>query len=120
MSYVLVVEDEPLVRYSLSETLRTKKYQVHEASDGKSAIELLDAKNFDAVISDYRMPGGVNGLDVLFYCHFRQVRSATVKVLISALDSHLQTETEAIGGIYIRKPFLIEDVIRILDHALAG
>jgi CheY-like chemotaxis protein len=68
---VLVVEDEPLIRFDLAEFLRKNEYEVYEARDGKTAIDLIQMKTFAAVISDYRMPGSVNGVDVLNYYHLR-------------------------------------------------
>lgn len=116
MACVLIVEDEALVRYSLVESLRLRQYQVDEASDGHTAIYLLRVKRFDAVICDYRIPGKLNGLDVLTYYH--RACPAKVKVLISGLAAQFHDQLQAIGGIYLRKPFSTEDLLRILDHVI--
>ena len=55
---VLVVEDELLIRWSITETLAHAGHTVIEAADGASAIMALknDAERIDAVVLDYRLP----------------------------------------------------------------
>src|SRR5215470_7619115 len=55
---VLVVDDEPLIRWSVSEALAESGHVVCEASDGASAVELLSdgARLFDVIVLDYRLP----------------------------------------------------------------
>jgi DNA-binding NtrC family response regulator len=115
MATVLVVDDEPVIRFNIAEFLRAKDYQVDEARDGKTAIDLIDVKNFDAVISDHRMPGTVSGVDVLTLFHQRDPDK--VKVLITAYgDATVQKQVDAIGGLLIPKPFLFGDLLRALNR----
>src|SRR6266542_908882 len=54
---VLVVDDELLIRWSLSETLGQAGHAVMEAADGESAIQALEAgEKPDVVLLDYRLP----------------------------------------------------------------
>ena len=55
---VLIVDDEPLIRWSLAETLAECGYEVAETGDGRGATRLLqDApRQFDVVLLDYRLP----------------------------------------------------------------
>jgi DNA-binding NtrC family response regulator len=55
---VLVVDDELLIRWSLSETLQDRGYTVFEAEDGKSAVRALTngADLPDVVLLDFRLP----------------------------------------------------------------
>jgi CheY-like chemotaxis protein len=55
-----------------------QKYEVYGARDGETAIDFINHKDFDAVISDYRMPGQVTGLEVL--AHYHQRHAGRVKV----------------------------------------
>jgi DNA-binding NtrC family response regulator len=114
MTRVLVVEDEPLIRFDIADFLRTKHYEVDEARDGKTARDLIDIKSFDAVISDYRMPGVLSGLDVLNYYHLRH--PANVKVLITGYGTdETKRQVEAVGGVFLRKPFLHGDLLSALN-----
>ncbi|HWO40718.1 MAG TPA: response regulator [Candidatus Eisenbacteria bacterium] len=117
MPSVLVAEDEPLVRLSLLESLRMQKYEVYGARDGETAIQFMDRKDFDAVITDYRMPGTVNGLEVLRHFHTRH--SGRVKVLITGYGTaETESAVKAMGGVFVRKPFMIEHLIETLDKLL--
>jgi two-component system response regulator YesN len=68
--HILVVDDEPLVRMSMSRMIRSleDQYQVEEAEDGEVAIELLKKQTIDLVITDIRMPA-VDGLELATFLH---------------------------------------------------
>lgn len=55
---VLLVEDEPLIRMSMAETLEQLGYEICEAATLKAAQELLEANQFEAVVSDMSLPDG--------------------------------------------------------------
>lgn len=63
-SSILVVEDDPVARMALTQTLESAGYSVQDAADGAIAIEMLVRDSFQLVLSDLRMPD-VDGLDVL-------------------------------------------------------
>ncbi len=54
---ILVIDDEPSVRSVLSRHFGRAGHTVVEATDGDSAVRLLDTIRFDVVVSDVRMPG---------------------------------------------------------------
>jgi len=55
---VLIVDDEPLIRWSLAETLIGCGCEIVEASDAQSAVEVLThgSERFDVVLLDYHLP----------------------------------------------------------------
>ena len=54
---VLVVDDEPLIRWSVAETLAERGYQVVERGDAEGArAALREGSTFDVVLLDYRLP----------------------------------------------------------------
>ena len=61
---VLVVDDDPGVRYTLREILEAEGVAVDEAADGAEALARLDAAFAPLVITDLRMPG-MDGLALL-------------------------------------------------------
>ncbi len=62
---ILYVEDEPLVREVVALELEDAGFIVREAEDGLQAVALIEAgERFDALVTDIRMPGGVDGLEV--------------------------------------------------------
>lgn len=62
---ILVIDDEPLVRMLVVETLEESGYRVLEAGDGRSGLEVLhSAGHVDLLITDVGLPGGMNGREV--------------------------------------------------------
>jgi CheY-like chemotaxis protein len=62
---VLIVEDELLIRLDLADQLRTAGLTVVEASTGDEALTVLKANDtVDLVVSDIRMPGATDGMEL--------------------------------------------------------
>jgi CheY-like chemotaxis protein len=61
---ILIVDDELLIRRSLSRLLKQRGHDVYEAENGRLAVDLWRAKKPDLVLLDFMMPG-LNGLEVL-------------------------------------------------------
>jgi two-component system, cell cycle sensor histidine kinase and response regulator CckA len=64
--YVLVVDDEPMVRRFVARALQVEGFGVHEATDGEEALDLIRAgvADLDVVLSDVVMPR-MNGVQLL-------------------------------------------------------
>ena len=62
---VLVVDDEPILRMLMLDTLQDNGYHALEAHDGPSAMKILDSNaRVDLLITDVGLPGGMNGRQV--------------------------------------------------------
>ena len=61
---ILVVDDDFLIRESLSELLRLEGYEVDIAPGGQEALAALGSRTYDLVFTDYRMPD-MSGIEVL-------------------------------------------------------
>lgn len=61
---ILVVDDNELFRESIVETLRRQNYSVDAAKDGPGALQMVQASNYNLVISDMKMPG-MTGIQLL-------------------------------------------------------
>ncbi|MBT6692871.1 MAG: response regulator, partial [Porticoccaceae bacterium] len=55
---ILLVEDEAIIRGSLTKLLERHDYKVAEAVSVKAAITRFNLNEFDLIISDLRLPGG--------------------------------------------------------------
>ena len=62
---ILLVEDEPIARRNITIFLQRASHNVHQAETGEAAVDLISRINFNTVISDFRLPGRINGIDVL-------------------------------------------------------
>lgn len=62
---VLVIDDEPMVRMLIVETLEEGGYNAIEAEDGPSGLKILESSTrIDLLITDVGLPGGLNGRQV--------------------------------------------------------
>jgi len=114
---VLVVDDEPLIRWSVRRGLTRHGHEVHEATSAAETLDALSAKGpFDAVVLDYRLPDR-RDLSLL-----RQVRDAspgsTVVMMTAYGEPGMREEARAIGALtVIDKPFQVADLIRLIESA---
>jgi two-component system response regulator AtoC len=61
---ILVVDDEASLRDAVGRILAAEGYEVREAEDGRAALRLLEAEQFDFILCDLRMPV-MGGLELL-------------------------------------------------------
>jgi two-component system, OmpR family, KDP operon response regulator KdpE len=113
---VLVVDDEPPIRKLLRMGLTAQGYQVMEAPNGKTALELV-AQNPDLVILDLGLPD-VQGLELL-----RTIRARNEQVPIVVLSSR-GDEAAKVAALdlgaddYVTKPFGTEELLARMRAAL--
>ncbi len=94
-SNILVVDDEPVARQSLTDILKLEGYLVSSAPNGQAAVEYIRTHNVDLLIVDLKMPG-MDGLEVVQVVN--QVSPETEVILLTAYGS---TET-AIQALRLR------------------
>lgn len=78
---ILVVDDEPVARQSLSDILRLEGYNVTAVANGEQAVEHVRNHSVDLIVLDLKMPG-MNGLDVVQVVN--QVSPDTEIILLTA------------------------------------
>jgi len=103
MATILLIDDEASIRRTLKEILEFEKYQVLEAPDGFSAIDIFKKSSIDIVLLDIKMPK-MDGLEVL---DFLQEINPEVPVIMISGHGNIDTAVEAVkkGAFdYISKP----------------
>lgn len=109
MTFVLVVDDDPAMRRTLSINLRARDYEVETAGDGRSALQVVDERMPDVVLLDLGLPD-LDGVAVL-----RQLRSFTqVPVIVVSARTESDDKVEALdlgADDFITKPFSIEELL---------
>ena len=81
-STILVVEDEPLIRLILIETLQDEGYRVLAASNVLEAIgHIARHAEIDGLVTDVDLPGGLSGLDLLKL--FSNCRPDAARIVVS-------------------------------------
>jgi PAS domain S-box-containing protein len=114
---ILVVDDEEPVRDVIAELLRDLGQEVTTAMGGREGLDLLDRVGPHIVFSDLGMPE-VNGWDVA--AAVRAQLPAAVMVVVTGWGSQIQSDAALARGvdIILPKPFLMEDVERVLLEAI--
>jgi two-component system, OmpR family, phosphate regulon response regulator PhoB len=113
---VLVVDDEPMLRNLLSRLLQLEGYEVLEAADGQTALEIVAKEAPDLVLLDVMLPAR-NGLDVLG--DLRRTSDIPV-ILVSALAE----EADRVAGLrmgaddYVTKPFSAPELSARVESVL--
>jgi two-component system response regulator AtoC len=115
MGKVLVVDDEPAVRFTLSEVLAERGHAVVEAATGAAALERLEG--VEAVVTDLTMPG-MDGLALL--AALRDRDAALPVVLLTAHGSEKVAVQAMKAGAYdyATKPFDIDELLAVVERAL--
>jgi DNA-binding NtrC family response regulator len=114
---ILVIDDEESMRHALGRSLKREGFVVVEAANGRDAVDLFTAGEVDAVLTDMRLPD-IDGLDLVAI--FTQM-AAEVPVLVMTGYGSMETALEAMrrgAKDFVQKPFVVEDVIRLLERAL--
>jgi DNA-binding NtrC family response regulator len=113
---VLVVDDEALIRWSLTERLKAEGYHVLEADTGRAAMERL-AEGVDLVLLDYRLPD-TDGVSIL-----RKIKEMDQDILVILLTAYASVETAVeamkLGAYHFaNKPFNLDEVAALVERAL--
>ena len=113
---VLVVDDEPLIRWSLVNRLKEEGYRTLEAGTGADAVA-QHRDGVDLVLLDFALPDS-NGLSVL-----KQIKEQDADTLVLMLTAHTGVETavEAMKNgayHYANKPFDLDEIMMLVEKAL--
>jgi two-component system chemotaxis response regulator CheY len=115
---ILIVDDSALSRRTLRRILESAGYEVVEAEDGMTALEVYFLEKPRLVLLDLVMKG-MYGLDVLV-----KLREMDPKALVVIASADIQSSTRKMGDdagalSFINKPFISEQVIAAVEAALA-
>jgi two-component system, NtrC family, response regulator HydG len=114
---LLVADDDPGLRESLERTLTREGYQVVLASDGRAALERVQAGGIDLIVTDLRMPG-LTGLELLRAA--KAILPDVDVILLTAFGTVEEAVKAMKDGAYdfLTKPFRREQLIKLIDKAL--
>jgi two-component system response regulator PilR (NtrC family) len=107
---ILVVDDEDIIRESLSYTLRNENYIVDEAANGLEAFNKIKETSYDLVITDIEMPE-MKGTELLREISSMNLQTSTI--VITAYGS-LETAISALrsgASDYILKPVEFDELL---------
>lgn len=111
---VLVVDDEPLIRWSVAESLADLGMDVEQAGDAASALRAVTASRrpFDVVVMDLRLP---DMRDLSLLATLRQLLPAAQLILMTAFwTPDIATEAALLDASVLNKPFELFDLTRLV------
>jgi DNA-binding NtrC family response regulator len=112
------VDDEPLIRATLTEFLGQEGFEVTAAATGEEALPLAEEQCFDVVLCDVQLPG-MDGVEVLE--RLLKINPRTFVLLVTAYAT-VENAVEAFqrgAHDYLMKPIILADVLNKIRHLLA-
>lgn len=114
-SVILFVEDQPMVRFTISEQLCDAGYEVIQASSGEDALSLLkNGVAIDALLTDLRLPGRIDGWDI---AELARALRPDLPVIYASAYSYV-TPRQVPGSVMLDKPYPIESLFDALTDLL--
>jgi len=118
---ILVVDDEPLIRWSLSETLADSGHQIVEAGDGSAAVRAVTSSSrpFDVVLLDFRLP---DSNDLTLLSRLRRLAPNSRIIMMTAFGTPEMTQGALDLGAakVVSKPFEISDLASLVQSYTAA
>jgi DNA-binding NtrC family response regulator len=114
---ILVVEDEPFVRFNAVEIIEHAGWNALEASNSAEALEVL-AEGGDAVdvlFTDINMPGEMSGLDLAESVHRTHPH---MELVVTSGKQALPKWSLPDNGTFLCKPYGVDDLVEVLRSKL--
>ena len=114
---LLIVDDERIALRNLELALAKEGYDIVATQSGRHALELVDSRPFDLVLTDLKMDK-VDGMQLLQHC---KARHPDLEVIMITGFATLESAVEAmkVGAFhYIAKPFRLDEVRQTVAEAL--
>jgi DNA-binding NtrC family response regulator len=113
----LVVDDEPLIRWSLKKGLTRRGHHVVEADTGKATLErIADGRHFDVIVLDYRL---ADRQDLSLLGDVRRLAPSSAVFMMTAFgDAEMHEQALALGarGV-VDKPFHVSTFVGLIESA---
>ena len=111
---VLLVDDEAIVRDSVSEWLKNDNYDVECACNGEEAINHVKAARFDTAVVDLKMPG-MDGMEVM-----KRLKQSAPQILVIIITAYGTAESAVdamkLGASdYLLKPFTLDKLEKAIE-----
>ncbi|MBS1551798.1 MAG: sigma-54-dependent Fis family transcriptional regulator [Bacteroidetes bacterium] len=117
MEKILIVDDNEVLRFTLTELLEESGFECNAVAEGIAALEEVKKNTYDLVILDLRLPG-MNGLEILK--KIKELNSQIPVIMLTAFGE-IKTAVEAIkiGALdFVTKPFDNDSMIVLIKKAL--
>ena len=111
---VLIVDDEPDIRATVSAMLEIEGYDVDEAANGADALHAIERQAPDVILLDMRMPV----LDGWGFAHELRRRGHEMPIVVmTAARDAARWASEIAASAFVAKPFGFDDLITAVEEA---
>lgn len=116
--YFLVVDDEDLIRHSLSATFHDSEREVITAAARESAFKAISENRFDLCFLDMHLPD-INGLEIMKMLRDVSPRTRIIMMTESGITDTIMKEVRENAHCLISKPFELEQVKALVGRVLS-
>ncbi len=115
---ILIVDDEIGYRNVLYNALTERGFNVKTAESGTEALEELKNQEFPIILLDMKLPGGIDGLEVLQ--KVKALYSSSVLIMTAYGEIEKAVEAMRLGAYnFITKPFELDEIVLNIDRMIA-
>jgi DNA-binding NtrC family response regulator len=119
MATILIVDDDAAMREGLAETIGDLGHRCRSAASGREALGMIADHMIDGVLLDLRMPGGIDGMEVLRRIRARE-KAPPVIVLTAFASAENTIEAMRLGAFdHLTKPIGRHELAALLDRLSA-
>lgn len=117
---ILVVEDDPEMRELLDSLLKDEGHRTASAPDGTAALLLVDRGVIrpDLILADYRLPGGLNGLQLTAKLREKLHREIPVVVLTGDISTETLRDIASQNCVRLNKPVKLLELTQVIQRLL--
>jgi CheY-like chemotaxis protein len=115
---ILLVEDEPLLRFFVSDVLEEAGFEVIETGNAEEALTWLEVReDVRVILTDIQMPGPLNGLDLVNRAH-----ELWPEILVLVVSGGIRPSAVELpeGGRFVAKPYEESLVVHHLREMIAS
>ncbi len=116
---IVVVDDEAPARSAVARLLQERGYTVFALPGGQEAIDFANNNHFDVLLTDFRMPSGLDGLTTVRAV--RRINPQVVAIIMtghSSIDLAIQSLNLGVHG-FVVKPFTAFELTRTIEQTIA-
>lgn len=117
MDTILVIDDEDYIRSLLMDLLRAPNRRIIAAASASKAIEWVEEQSFDLILTDIHMPD-LDGFELIRRVHQKKPNIPIITITAYASTDSAIEALRAGAYDYITKPFVNEELVRIVENAL--
>lgn len=117
---VLLVDDDPFARASISAALVDAGYDVTQANDGEAAVDLVERSHPDIVVMDIMMPPGISGIEATRRIVERDPRARVLMFSVHSDDEVIAAAMSAGATSYVTKQAPLATVLDAIAGTVDG